>query len=191
LVYQFGYDTGGKYLKSSNGKHTKCYSVWKDMLRRCYSNTYQSKHTTYVGCVVCDDWLDFQKFSEWFYKNYRDCYELDKDLLGCGKLYSPETCRFVPKDLNLLITNTRYSKARNYDLPLGVSEHNGKYIAWCNDGEGKTVNLGTKTNQSDAYHLYKIYKEDLIKKKAEYHYLKGHIDKDTKAALLNYEINPY
>lgn len=91
---------------------TKAYRCWYAMLYRCYSG----KKPEYVGCTVCEEWLDFDNFRPWFDNTHTDDWELDKDLLGTGKLYSPATCVFVPKWLNQLLTFPK--KPRN--LPTGV-----------------------------------------------------------------------
>lgn len=96
-----------------NGKPIKSYVVWTSMLNRCYSKRYQERYPTYIGCEVCDAWLSFKNFKEWFDRNYRwDLdelgirIELDKDLLSTdGKRYSSETCVFIPHEVNNFMTN--------------------------------------------------------------------------------------
>lgn len=57
---------------------------------------------------VCDEWMeDEQSFYRWLESESYPCiagtYELDKDILIPGnKLYSPNTCCLVPKEVNLL-----------------------------------------------------------------------------------------
>lgn len=191
LVYGVGFDSGGVFYKTVNRKHTKSYSVWKDMLRRGYSVDYKNKHTSYKHVEVCTQWHDYQVFAKWFHEYYRSGTELDKDILGDGTIYSPKTCRFIPKDLNILLVHTRYSTARNQELPLGVSKSDKGYTAYCNDGCGKTINLGTRQDPDAAFILYKSFKESLIKTKAEKYFKEGVIDLDTKFALLYIKIEPY
>lgn len=106
-VYGVGYYGQGKYKSSINGKPTKVYNHWRDMLRRCYDPYYLNKEPTYIDCYVCEEWHNFQNFSEWFYKHYYEIpnerIELDKDILFKGnKIYSPETCILVPQRINTL-----------------------------------------------------------------------------------------
>jgi hypothetical protein len=54
---------------------------------------------------VCNEWHNFQNFAEWFCKNYCDAsmdkWQLDKDIIVPGnRVYSPETCCFVPNAVN-------------------------------------------------------------------------------------------
>lgn len=79
------------------------------MLNRCCSGKLHKRESTYINCKVCDEWLNFQNFSEWFKNNYYEVegqrMELDKDILNKGnKIYSPNTCIFVPHNINNLFT---------------------------------------------------------------------------------------
>ena len=79
-------------------------------------------------CKVCDEWLTYSNFEKWFNKNYKEGQQLDKDILFEGnKLYSPETCCFVPSDINTMMITRQTKKSC---LPTGVSEvKSGKYQA--------------------------------------------------------------
>lgn len=189
-VYGIGYDTGGvhqKHTEKGTAK-AKVYQVWRDMLRRGYSQKYKDKHNTYIHCTVAVIWHDFQVFGDWFILNYKEGFCLDKDTLVKGNLqYSEAMCRFIPYNLNLLLTN-RVGKCRN-SLPLGVNKlHGGRYITYCNNGKGKTINLGTFDTVEESANSYKRYKENLIKVLAEKHYLCGDIDIKIRDALMEYEV---
>ena len=89
-----------------NGKKviTKPYNTWSSMLTRCYSENYHKLQPTYIGCSVCEEWHNFDVFCEWFAQNYKDGYQLDKDLLQQGnKMYSPKTCVFLTQRINSLL----------------------------------------------------------------------------------------
>lgn len=108
-VYGVGYVGGERFTRS---KSSDAYQKWKNMLERCYSELYQKKRPTYIGCTVCDEWHNFQNFAEWYYKNKTDGYDLDKDIKISGnKTYSPDTCLFVTKR-----ENTVHAHAKNYKL---------------------------------------------------------------------------
>ena len=94
-VYGVGI-TGTKYPPSVNGRTTKEYVLWQNMLRRCYSDTYQKKKPTYESCEVSDNFKSYEYFYEWcnnqFGFNNKD-WQLDKDLLIKGnKVYSENSC---------------------------------------------------------------------------------------------------
>ena len=87
--------------------HRTPYFVWVGMLKRCYDLEHQSKHPTYDGCSVVDEWHNFQNFAQWFEQNKPEIsnskLELDKDLFSDslrGKVYGPETCCIIPRELN-------------------------------------------------------------------------------------------
>lgn len=174
-IYGFGYVGKGKYKVSEDGKNTKAYQIWKDMLKRCYDPYYINKHLTYKDCFVCEEWHCFQNFSEWFYKNYYEIeeqrMELDKDILCKGnKIYSPNTCIFVPRRINLLFCK---SDAIRGKYPIGVSwaKANNKFRAQCQildkDGKKKRKGLGYYDASDEAFLAYKTFKENYIKQVAD------------------------
>ena len=94
-----------------NGKVILSYYTWRDMLRRCYSQAFQNKEPTYKGCAVCEDWMFYSNFKRWFddsENGYCEGYCLDKDIITKNnKVYSPENCCFVPREINSLLTNRK------------------------------------------------------------------------------------
>lgn len=91
-----GYIGGVEY---HSGNQTKAYQTWVDMLKRCYKPG--KNDATYKDVFVCKEWHNFQIFCKWFLDNYKEGYELDKDL-KCprNKMYSPHTCLMIPSELN-------------------------------------------------------------------------------------------
>ena len=94
-----------------NGKHTREYTLWTNMLRRCYSDKFHEKYPTYKDCTVCDRWLVFANFLEdlpliegyELWKNGNG-YCLDKDIKQQGiknKVYSLDTCKFINNRNNI------------------------------------------------------------------------------------------
>jgi len=82
------------------------------MLERCYDPKYQLKKPTYVGCTVCEEWLNYQVFAEWYENNYKEIpnikFQLDKDLMIKGnKVYSPKNCKLIPHYVNAFLTNNK------------------------------------------------------------------------------------
>lgn len=176
-VYGVGYIGEGKYkIKNNNKEITLAYSVWKDMIRRCYEPYHLNKYPTYIDCYVCKEWHNFQNFAKWFYKHYYEIpgqrMHLDKDILYKGnKIYSPDTCIFVPERINYLFTK---SDAKRGKYPIGVCYHKGKETleAHCSiviNGKGKLKHLGTfpLNKPFQAFTTYKIFKENYIKQVAD------------------------
>ena len=95
------------------------YTKWMSMLKRCYSENYKDKRPTYKDCSVCTEWLTFSNFKSWMEQQDWEGKELDKDLLVYkNKVYSPETCCFVTREINLFLTKSSNSRGL---YPLGVS----------------------------------------------------------------------
>lgn len=106
LIYGVGINDYDGFVRSK-GKTLHSYQVWKGMLRRCYDYNEKS-YKTYggVGVYVCNEWLSFSKFKEWFDKNYIKGCDLDKDSLGVvdfdgNRYYSPESCCFLSRIKNI------------------------------------------------------------------------------------------
>ena len=109
IVYGVGFMGEGKHKPTINGKNTKPYKTWCGMLERCYSDKYQAKYPTYIGCSVDPIWHNFQNFTKWFDKNYIEGYYLDKDIKVEGnKIYSPENCLFVSAKENAIKALAKY-----------------------------------------------------------------------------------
>ena len=148
------------------------------MLERCYDEKCQEKHPTYIDCSVTEEWLCFQNFADWYYKNYYYVKDetmcLDKDILHKGnKIYSPENCVFVPNNINILFT--RRDKLRG-DCPIGVcyNKKNKKFQAYCRihdykENKSKLIHLGHHNSPERAFQAYKQYKEKHIKDVADYY----------------------
>lgn len=130
-VFGIGFIGDGIHKSRVNGKETEKYRHWHGMMTRCYSKGAKGVSPTYLGCTVCDEWHDFQAFSDWFDVNYIDGYHLDKDIISHGnKVYSPDKCMFVHRHTNSIFNKPK----KESDLPLGISRTSGKdnyYSARC------------------------------------------------------------
>ena len=186
-IRNVGFIGVGKYKKTTNGRRNNCYDIWYDMLDRCYSD---KMYYTYDDKIVCDEWHCLQNFGEWYDNNYYEILgqdmDLDKDILVKGnKIYSPETCVFVPHDINILVNN---NKKKRGQYPIGVSYHNiaNKYQTRCSF-YGTEVHLGLFDTEYEAFQKYKIEKEKYIKEVANKY--KEQIPQKLYDALLKYEID--
>lgn len=194
-VYNHGYIGEGKYKISENGKITKCYKAWNHMLERCYDAKYHKRYPTYKGCAVDDNWLNFQNFAEWYYKNYYEVegqrMELDKDILNKGnKIYSDKTCVFVPNNINVLFTKSDKVRGK---YPIGVNFHKRDKIfeVSCSYYDFKSKKkikkyLGRYSTPEEAFNVYKHFKENYIKQVAEEY--KDKIPTKLYDAMYNYEV---
>lgn len=150
LVYGVGVDDIDETKESIvNGKR-QCkgyYSVWKNMLKRCYHGSGE-----YLGKVyVCESWHKLSNFKEWYDSHHIEGYSLDKDLHG-GKIYSPDHCVFIPQKLNTFITNINNRCGSYYDKERRL------YQSYTRNLEGKRVNIGRFTTEDEAIFYAKTCK---------------------------------
>lgn len=148
-----------------NGKCVECpfFTVWRSMIRRCYSKIYHNKQPTYKDCKVHDDWLNFMAFKSWMEKQDWKGNNLDKDILKPGnKTYSKETCLFVSKGVNNLLND---HKAKRGEFPIGVCKFGNKYMAQCSGRKNRYIGLYDTPEQ--AHRAWAIEKVKIIRQVAE------------------------
>ena len=184
---------GNEKSKDENGESLKSYETWRHMLERCCSGEFKKKYPTYKDCTVCEEWHNYSNFKKWYDENYyniegeRMC--LDKDILVKGnKIYGPETCVFVPQNINTLFTKRNKVRGK---YPIGVSfdKNANKYQALCNifyNGKSKLKGLGLYNTIEDAFNAYKQFKEANIKQIADYY--KDKIPYVLYEAMYNYQV---
>lgn len=176
------------YRGSENVDSTsESYLKWHDMINRCYNAKFHERQPQYKGCTVCEEWLNYSNFKVWYDKNKITgvSWDLDKDILFKGnKVYSPETCCFVPHAVNTLFLNGKKNRG---DLPLGVhfDKSKGKYRAEMSF-IGEQIKLGTFGTAESAFARYKEYKEDLIRDMAGVY--KDEIPDKVYEAMMNWKI---
>lgn len=189
-VYGVGYFGIGKHsARIAGGGKTKKYNTWNGMLERCYSEKAHITSPSYKDCVVLESWKNYQNFGDWFDKNYNPEYmsnwALDKDILQKGnKIYSPETCCFVPQELNSLLIKNDINRGK---YPIGVRKDGIRYRAYIKLGtKNKVKHLGTFDTPEEAFQAYKTAKEEYIKEVADKY--KNQITEQTYQALYNYTV---
>lgn len=156
LLYNFGVnDTEIPISKLEFGN--TAYDRWSQMIRRCYDKDSERNYPTYAGCFVCQEWASFTNYYHWFRENYVPEWQIDKDLLYPGnKVYSPETCLFVPKWLNCFLLNNSASRG---EYPVGVCKLGKKYSAFCNNpSTGKQEYIGLYASPNEAHEAWKKIK---------------------------------
>lgn len=191
-VHGIGYNYG-KYPTSIGNKRIKEYTLWAAMLERCTSK-FQNNHHSYIGTSCSENFKSYSFFYEWCqtqvgYKNKDangEVWHLDKDILVKGsKVYSENTCVFLPRRLNTLLVNRSLFRGNS---PLGVSwaENAGKFTVWCKGVKTRKY-LGSFNSEIEAFNVYKEFKQKTIKQVAEQY--KSQIDPRAYKALINYEVN--
>lgn len=196
-------------LCARDGARSKCFGVgvnnaicesktaankkWRGMIRRCYDDNYIKDKTSYAICSVCDEWLDYENFKRWFYdpaNGYREGYQLDKDIILKGnKVYSPDTCCFVPPEINTMILSGNSHRGK---LPIGVTEQKGRFIARMSvrtQNGPQIKHLGGYNTADEAFLAYKRGKEAHIREVAREYYGNNKITRRVYNALCRYQIS--
>lgn len=163
----------------------KSLSKWRSMLNRCYNSDYKDTHPTYEKIEVCKEWLNYQNFKKWYEDNYIENFELDKDILVKGnKIYSPETCCFIPQEVNKVFTKTN-SKRGQFYIGVHYNKKENKYVARVNKSSQK-IYVGIFNTPEEAFQAYKTAKEGYIKEVADK--WKGKITEQVYEAMYNYQV---
>ena len=181
---------GDTTIKNTDKTLKKSYMHWRGMIDRCYNR----KLKAYEKCYVCDEWLCYANFEKWYIDNYYEIdgeiMNLDKDILVNGnKIYSPETCIFVPERINLLFVGKESSKRKYptgvYYMPNRTKCFLGRVIS---PEEGNISKYFLMPEE--AFNFYKQNKEKIIKHMAEKY--KDMIPQKLYNAMYSYEvINKY
>lgn len=186
--YGVGFNSKRKHKAFKGDKNTPAYSVWRHMVMRCYCPKTIERQPTYADCSVAECWHDFQDFADWFYSQPHSelNYCLDKDLLvPNNKVYSPDTCCFVPREINNLLLD---SSAARGGYPQGVNLHKptGKYRAQIRI-DNKNHHLGYFDCPNQAHQAYKAAKERNVKNMAVK--WANRIEWDVFVALMNWTLD--
>ena len=184
----YGVGVVGVNSISTNQKPHQEYVFWNSMLQRCYDLSYKLKRPTYIGCTSSNNFKYYPYFKEWCNKQVgfgNKGWCLDKDILVKGnKLYSEDTCCFVPREINSLFALSGNTRGLN---PIGVQFNleEGNYSARVSR-DGKHCHIGTYETKEDAFLWYKEAKELHIKSVAKRWF--GKIDQNVFNALMTYEV---
>ena len=192
-VYGVGI-TGTKYPTSEGGVNTKEYELWQHMLTRCYSDALKKQRPTYEGCEVSENFKSYEYFYEWCHEQVgfgnegnENPFHLDKDLLIKGnKVYSEDSCVFIPREINSLLTK-RDNNRGEYLIGVSWKKANKAFVATVSKGKGKREHLGLFNTEIEAFNAYKQAKESFIRELANK--WKDKIDIRAYEALMSYEVN--
>lgn len=177
-VFGIGFFGIGKHKTRIKGRKSDIYNIWYSMMSRCYDKTAKD-YVNYgaIGVCVCEEWHNFQFFADWYEGNFdktimfdenKKRWQIDKDILSKNtKIYSPETCCFIPNTLNKLLTTSNKSNTSGF---MGVTKEAGKWRARIQINN-KKVSLGSFDTPKEASKAYKRRRRILIhewKKKCHY-----------------------
>ena len=171
----------------------KEHALWRSMLARCYTERNLRLKPAYRGCSASESFKKYKYFYEWcnnqkgfkMYDQSGRMFALDKDLLLKGnKVYSEDTCVFIPMEINNIIVKSD-SLRGDYPVGVGYDKERDKFQSkmWV---ENKPKFLGRFDTVEEAFSKYKESKETHIKTVAEK--WKDLIDYRAYEALMNYKV---
>lgn len=183
IVHGVGYIGLGNHPTKVDGKTSRTYNIWHEIIARCYGEKEKEKYPAYFGIsAVCDEWQCFHTFADWYEENKYECdgrLHIDKDILYRGnKIYAPDKCILVPQRINMLFMN----KTNKRGLPNGIFKYSNGYLAKYG---GKKIGV-YPTIEEAYYHQTKKKKKEIIRVANEY---KNIMPKETYDAILAYEFD--
>lgn len=164
--------------------YKKILQVWTDMIKRCYYDKRKDGIYQKENVKVCEEWKCFKTFFDWCINtkvsNYNPKFYIDKDILGEDrKLYSPETCIFVPRRVNNVLVHVRHTS-----VAPGVRKQYRAYQVYITK---KKEFLGGYKTLLEASAVYKVAKEHYIKYIADEALFKGEIPLHFYNIMINYK----
>ena len=145
--------------KTTLTKDCPYYAVWHAMLVRVYCQKFRASNPSYAGCSVHPDWHLFSNFKSWMVLQDWEGKCLDKDLLVPGnRIYGPDTCLFVSKKVNSLLTK---QPRRKGIYPLGVHPWGSRYKASMRKNM-KTHHIGVFDSPEEAHAAYCLEKAEWV-----------------------------
>ena len=186
--------TGTKYPITVDDVITKEYDLWYNMLQRCYNGAFKKKRPTYEGCEASENFKYYEYFYEWCHKQIGfgvdgngNPFHLDKDLLVKGnKVYSEDSCVFIPQEINSLLIKSNTSRGE-YLIGVCWDKAKNAFKAQVRKNKGKSEHLGLFKTELEAFNAYKEAKESFIKEQANK--WKCKIDDRAYNALMNYKVS--
>lgn len=139
----------------------KLYHTWKHIISRCTKkNDPEYKNYGGRGILICNEWMDFNKFYDWAIKNGWDkAKEIDRRNNNLG--YFPLNCRFVTRTTNAqntrvsrywVVNGTKYNSMREAATMNNVSPRT--ISRWC----GRIKIKGRVSGKLPGCHSYKKYR---------------------------------
>lgn len=162
-IVSFNVTTETSYIQY----YTEAGKLWNLMKTRCSDTCrYSVEKPTYKNCE--NNFRGFQSFVEWCHAqeayqltDASGKWQLDKDVLIRGnKIYSPETCAFVPPYINGILGNC----VKKTELALGVTFRHrcNKFVSQSNV-DGKRKYLGQFDCIELAHRAWQVSKVEAIK----------------------------
>lgn len=162
------------YVTQPGDRSKRCpiFDTWHSMVRRCYSKNSLSRNSIYEDKYVAEDWKHFTDFKKWMEVLSWEGLYLDKDILVMGnKVYSPDTCVFVPQYINTFFAvPCNGNKKSNYPLGVNIKPRliTTPFVGQ-GSANGKRTHLGCAATPEEAHILWQKWKlTEIDRVRAEY-----------------------
>lgn len=143
------------------------YGQWNSMRKRCLvGGAIQLRSPSYIGVTLAEEWKSYDAWLDWASTQIGflsvdekgNLFQLDKDLISDSRVYSKETCVFIPRVINSFLTSATGIRGK---YPVGVSYYPkyNNYTAKISNGQGITRFIGYYPTPELAFQAYKSVKE--------------------------------
>ena len=156
-IYGFGINDAD-YVTQPIDRSGRCpiFDKWHSMIRRCYSEHSLKMYPLYTNVEVDVRWKHFSGFKVWMESQNWQGMTLDKDWIGEGTIYSPETCRFIPQELNVFLSENLFKEFPGSRLKF-LDGRDKPYISQ-SMVQGKKKHLGVFSCEFDAHRAWQMSK---------------------------------
>ena len=142
------------------------YTDWRNMLLRVLSPKYHKIGYSYYNCAIFEEWKYFSNFIKWVdsqpNRDWQNC-SLDKDLLVLhNKVYSPETCAYIPTFLNSFLVEGQNRRGR-YMLGTSLKKTSKvrPFQSHCSDPfKEQNTYIGTFATELEAHKAWQAKKHE-------------------------------
>jgi len=142
----------------------KEYSIWTDMIERVTHSDKYANFKYYEDVTIDENWYNFALFLEDISEiiGYSDFIanghiDIDKDILsklnGLGKIYSKESCLFIPHELNTVLNFSQVSNTSGYPGVSYMPKSNNYQVGL--GKHSKRVAIGNYKTAEDGFKAYR------------------------------------
>lgn len=148
-----GYMTDGIIYTTRSG------SLWRGLQLRIKNKSYSDMVLSFNDFQDFSGWCQDQE--EYYLKDENgNFYEIDKDLLGNGCVYSRQTCVFIPRELNTTLQGIGSMKKGKL-VGSSYLKRDGCWRSYLVE-KNKQIHLGRFKTQELAHREWKLKKADLL-----------------------------
>ena len=138
---------------SNTDTKDSAYKKWSSIKNRI-RGSWKKGNESYINCSISKEWENFETFLAWYESNYVEGWHIDKDLFGWDvKIYSEDTCCFIPPRLNTFMVNLRDLFSGKFN-GIYFRERDGVFVATVSNTSKNKIHLGHFNTREDAERAY-------------------------------------